>query len=103
MQKHKVVCLEGELKGSEIILKTNESIVIGRDTKIANLVFRDVTISRKHCLIESGDADYYYVTDYSSCGTVSEDGIELKRGERTALARGTILLIGMSGTKVRME
>lgn len=103
MEKYKIVCIEGELKDSEIILKADESIMIGRDPKFANLVFRDVTISRKHCLVESGDADNYYVTDYSACGILSENGTKLKQGERTELARGTILLIGKSGTKIRLE
>lgn len=102
MGKYKIVCIEGERKGSELYLKPRESITIGRDSKTANLVFRDITISRKHCLVESGDADNYYVTDYSSCGIVTEDGINLKPGERTELARGTVLLIGKSGTKIRL-
>lgn len=103
MEKYKIVCIDGELKGSEIILKPNESIMIGRDSKIANLVFRDKSISRKHCLVESGNKDNYYVTDYSSCGLITGDGIELKQGERIELTRGTVLFIGKSGTKVRLE
>ncbi len=103
MEQYKIVCIEGERKGSEIFLKPRESIVIGRDLKSANLVFRDVTISRKHCIVESSGEDSYYVTDFSSCGIVSEDGIELRQGERTELARGTILSIGKSGTKIRLE
>lgn len=102
MQKHKIVCIEGELKGSEIILKPNESIMIGRDTKSANLVFRDVTISRKHCLIEIGEDGCYYVTDYSSHGIVTGEGVQLIRDKRTKLVNGTILLIGKSGTKVEL-
>lgn len=103
MVERKILCIAGELKGKQIVLKPNEQLVIGRDPKQANLVFRDITISRKHCLIEVGEEGSYYATDLSSGGVEAEEGIRLIKDKRTRLAGGTILRIGNSGTKIRLE
>lgn len=103
MEDYGISCLEGELQGKEIKLELNEKLVIGRNPKEANLVFRDITISRKHCLIEMGEDGIYYVTDYSSCGVITGDGMQLIKDKRTKLTRGTVLLIGKSGTKIKLE
>lgn len=103
MADYKIACIEGELQGKEIILKPNEKLVIGRDPKEANLVFRDITISRKHCLIEPGEEGSYYVTDYSSCGVITGEGVRLNKGKRKRFVRGTVLLMGKSGTKIKLE
>lgn len=103
MANYKIACIAGELQGKEIILKPNEKLVIGRDPKEANLVFRDITISRKHCLIEPGEEGSYYVTDFSSCGVITGTGMQLIKNERMELISGSILLIGKSGTKIKLE
>lgn len=103
MTGYGILCVAGELKGKEIKLAPSEKLVIGRNPKEANLVFRDITISRKHCLIEPGEDGNYYVTDYSSCGVITGEGEQLIKDKRTKLAGGTVLLIGKSGTKVRLE
>lgn len=103
MEEYGISCLEGELQGKELKLAPGEKLVIGRNPKEANLVFRDITISRKHCLIEPGEEGNYYVTDYSSCGVITGEGGQLVKDERTKLAGGTVLLIGKSGTKVKLE
>ena len=103
MQEYKIVCIEGELKGAEIILGAHDCITIGRDPATANLVFRDITISRKHCVIETKGTDKYFVTAFSSCGIVTGAGSELKKGGETEVPRGTILQIGKSGTEIRLE
>lgn len=97
-----IQCIEGELKGSEIPMEKGQGVVIGRDAKEANLVFRDSTISRKHLLVELDEEGSYYVTDYSKVGTETDDGAKLERETRTKVAAGTVLLIGKAGTKVRL-
>lgn len=102
MADYRISCMEGELQGKEVILDENEKLVIGRNPREANLVFRDVTISRKHCLIEPEENGSYYVTDYSSCGITTAEGMALVKDKRTKLDKGTVLVIGKSGTKVKL-
>ncbi len=103
MAQHKILCLEGELKGAVIPIQLNEPIIVGRDAGQANIVFRDMTISRKHCEIELADNDTYYVTDYSSGGIVTEEETKLQERIKEKLPVGTILRIGKSGTKIKLE
>ena len=97
-----IQCIDGELKGSEIPMEKGQTIIIGRDAKEANLVFRDSTISRKHLLVELDEDGEYYVTDYSTVGTEIDNGSALESGVRTHLAAGAILAIGKAGTKVKL-
>lgn len=98
-----IQCIDGELKGSEIPMQPGQSIVIGRDAKEANLVFRDSTISRKHLLVELDKEGNYYVTDYSKVGTQTDDGTKLEREVRTLVSAGTVLEIGISGTRIGLR
>lgn len=97
-----IQCIDGELKGSEIPMEKGQKIIIGRDAKEANLVFRDGTISRKHLLVELDEDGEYYVTDYSSLGTAINGGDLLEHEVRTMVSSRTILEIGKVGTKVRL-
>lgn len=99
---YQIICKEGELAGSVIVMQEADAVVIGRDPKEVNLVFRDMTISRKHCLIETDRERGYFVTDYSECGIVLEDGRKLSNRCRTPLEKGCVLLIGKAGTKIEL-
>ncbi len=101
--KYRIVCIEGELKGAEIPIKPKEYVIVGREPRFSNLVFRDVTISRKHCMIELDKNGDYYVTDYSECGITTEEGKKLEKAIRTSCPKGTILQIGKAGTKIMLR
>lgn len=102
MEEHKIVCLEGELKDSEILIHPGEQIVVGREPRFSNLVFRDMTISRKHCIIELDLQGDYFATDYSECGLVTEEGVLFDKFIRTKCKQGSILSIGKAGTKIKL-
>lgn len=95
-----IICVEGELCGAEIPLTPGESIIVGREPRFANLIFRDLTVSRKHCQIELDEQGEYWVTDYSECGIQTEGGIALETAVRTKCEKGTVLKIGKAGTKI---
>lgn len=101
--ENRIVCVEGELKGGEISLTPGESIMIGREPRFSNLIFHDLTVSRKHCKIEVDEQGEYYVTDYSACGVWTENGRKFKRSAPEKCERGTILHIGKAGTKIALN
>lgn len=103
MSRYGIVCLEGELQGNEIILEDGEKVVVGRDAKVANLVFRDMTISRIHCVIEVQGDCQYRITNYSEAGSWLEDGKCMTSGETVIVPSGSILIIGTSGTKIKLK
>ncbi len=102
MSVRMIICIEGELKGSEIMLHPGELVVVGREPRFANLVFRDMTISRKHCIVELDEQGEYYVTDYSQCDLNAEGDVTFEKGTRTLCPKGTILFIGKAGTKIML-
>lgn len=102
MDEYKIVCVEGELKGAEILISPGNQIVVGREPRFSNLVFRDMTISRKHCVIELDLQGIYYVTDYSECGVKTEEGTYLEKFEKVKCSRQTVLHIGKAGTKIML-
>ena len=103
MEGNRILCIEGELKGAEIRLEPEEMIIVGREPRFSNLVFRDLSISRKHCYIELDKQGNYYVTDYSECGIVTGEGKRLERFNRVKCKKGTVLQIGRAGTKIVLE
>lgn len=103
MQERAIVCIDGELKDSEILIRQGEEIVVGREPRFANMVFRDMTISRKHCIIELDRQDEYYVTDYSECGITTATGEALEKMTRTKCEKNIILCIGKAGTKIQLR
>ncbi len=61
---------KGELAGTNLVLPSNHSIVIGRDPASANIILNTPDISRRHCEIQFDAAqNRYYICDYSSYGT----------------------------------
>lgn len=97
-----IVCVEGELCGAEIPLIPGESVIVGREPRFANLIFRDLSISRKHCRIELDEREEYWVTDYSECGIKTEDGMVFETAVRTKCRKGTVLQIGKAGTRIAL-
>lgn len=102
MEERKIICMEGELEGSEIMMHPGDQIIVGREPRFANLVFRDMTISRKHCIVELDERGEYYVTDYSECGLIAVEDLVFEKANRTQCPRKTVLMIGKAGTKIML-
>lgn len=61
--------ISGELQGTIIPLQNQDSIIIGRDPSVANIILNSKDISRRHCEIQYNPSDRcYYICDYSSYG-----------------------------------
>ena len=103
MPERRIVCIEGELQGSEIAIYPGDEIVVGREPRFSNLVFRDMTISRKHCIIELDEQGEYHVTDYSECGVTTATGEVLEKMRKTKCEPDTIICIGKAGTKIQLR
>ena len=89
----------GYYTGYKFPLGDRETLSIGRDSKLAQVVFADSEdskkISRLHCLISfSGARGMYTVTDRSSNGTYRSDGSQLPPSTPVDLPRGTTIYLG---------
>lgn len=77
---HKILFNKGEYKDASIELADGQTITLGRDGKVANLVFSDSSISKKHCTISWNQMEgCFIVHDYSSNGTYYLNGTRLER------------------------
>lgn len=76
---HKILFNKGEYKDASIELADGQTITLGRDGKVANLVFADASVSKKHCTISWNQKEgCFIVHDYSSNGTYYLNGIRLE-------------------------
>lgn len=61
--------ISGELQGTTIPLQNQDSIIIGRDPSVSNIILNSKDISRRHCEIQYNPSEHcYYICDYSSYG-----------------------------------
>ena len=81
-----------------IEIGAGDEVTLGRNQNMCQLVFSEQDISRVHCVIQyvatSPNEAYYYVTDYSSYGTIMNDSIRLRKEARTKCPIGTKLTLG---------
>lgn len=101
-----VSILNGPLAGAEIPVKDKEIIYVGKDSKIANIVFSGdyPLISRLHCSVMY-DSKYrkYFVTDSSTNGTYYLNGVKLEKGKRTVVEPGTVLVLANDKAKIMLR
>lgn len=96
--------LTGEYKTARIPIEHGSGLVIGRDSKEANLVIKKQKISRRHCTISyNADAKEYIIVDYSSNGTYFMDGSRLCPLENVRVPKGTEIYIGTKENCFRLE
>lgn len=87
-------CLRGQYQGAQIAMKPGETIYLGRDNKVCQLVFDDPHISRKHCSISySASEDKYILTNHSKNGMQLDDGTELRVDIPMKISRETAFRI----------
>ena len=100
--------VSGYYTGYEFQLRDGESINIGRDSKIAQIVFADSedgkNISRLHCTISfSAMRNGYTVTDKSSNGTYRSDGSQLPPNTPVEIPRNTTVYFGSPNNSFRLD
>ncbi len=86
----------GSMNGFEVPIMDGETLYLGKDPKIANIVFTSdyKNVSRMHCTITFDlKTNKYYVTDCSSNGTYLAGGDRLTKGKRTAVGINTTLIL----------
>lgn len=86
----------GSMNGFTIPVKDGEVLYLGKDAKIANLVFTNdyKNVSRIHCSVTfDAKTGKYYVTDCSSNGTYFISRKRLIKGKRTPVNINTVLLL----------
>lgn len=98
----------GYYTGYKFQIKDGETINIGRDSKMAQIVFADSEdskkISRLHCSISySAVRGAYTITDRSSNGTFRADGSQLPPNTPLELPRGTTIYLGSPNNSFTLD
>lgn len=87
--------VSGFYNGAEVTLADGDEIVIGRNSSLSQLVIPDSNVSRKHCSIRYHMTEgCYYVTDFSSNGTIMNDSEKLPSNRRYRCPIGTKITLG---------
>ena len=95
----------GMYAGSVFKIKPDQTVVLGRDPKQAQIVFSQGAdkISRRHCSVMfSSHLGQYQVVDHSSNGTFVS-GSRLQLNVPVTLPRGTQLALGSNDNIIRLE
>lgn len=96
--------ISGEYAGVKFKLTDGETLVLGRDPALCNIVFRDQNISRRHCAVRySAAQDRYYVMDLSKNGTFLENGVRLRPQTEIALGRGSKIYLMNQNNMLTLE
>lgn len=96
----------GSMKGFTVPIKDGETIYLGKDSKVSNIVFsKDYAhISRMHCSITfDARTNKYYVVDSSSNGTYFNNKERLIKRKRTPIERSTVLKLANKDCTIFLE
>lgn len=96
---------KGKYGGSKFEIKDGESITIGRDSKICNIVYDDkyTGVSRNHCSIRYSAAENsFYVTDNSSNGTFVGGVLKIGQYNTKKVEAGTVICLGNDANSFRL-
>lgn len=86
----------GSMSGFSVPIKDGETLYLGKDPKVSNLVFTSdyKNVSRMHCAVTfDAKANRYFVTDSSSNGTYLISKKRLIKGKRTPVNINTVLIL----------
>ena len=86
----------GSMNGFSVPIKDGETLYLGKDPKVSNLVFTSdyKNVSRMHCAVTlDAKANRYFVTDSSSNGTYLISKKRLIKGKRTPVDINTVLIL----------
>ncbi len=88
----RILCVSGIYIDGEFSILEGETLCMGRDPEVANLVFSEKNISRKHCVLSLKDGEFM-IEDVSSFGTYV-NGEKIKEGQPVILRDGDKVKIG---------
>lgn len=87
--------LNGEYAGMQLPILKGETVVIGRDGRVCNLVLTNPKISRRHCSVSYfPETNRYALTDFSSTGTFYGSGKRVQTNSTVELMAGTEISLG---------
>lgn len=87
--------LKGEYAGMQLPIRKGETVVIGRDGRVCNLVLTNPKISRRHCSVSYfPETDRYALTDFSSTGTFYGSGKRVQTNSTVEVMAGTEISLG---------
>lgn len=98
--------LSGSCAGYQIPITAGKHVVIGKDPSCCSVIIskRYSAVSRKHCDISfDPNLDMFIVTDFSSNGVFSENGIRLNPNTQTKIRRGTVLTLAKTDNILILE
>ena len=100
---HQIVCISGEFANASFPINPNETVVIGRDSAVSNIVIVAPKVSRKHCTISFDSAkNMFIVVDCSTNGTYTENGTRLMANMNNPLPSGTVISLGSNENRFRL-
>lgn len=92
-----IYCKQGEYAGTTFPLKAGETISIGKNPELSNIILSDAGVSRLHCTITySETSGNYVITDYSSNGVYLENGSRLTKEVATQIPCNSSIFFGKS-------
>ena len=101
---HQITCVSGEFAGASFPLNPHDTVVIGRDSEVCNIVISAGKVSRRHCAVSFDAAKgQFAVMDCSTNGTYLENGIRLLANLRNMLPAGTVICVGSSENRFKLE
>ena len=104
--KGSLVCLSGMYKGFDFPIKHQETIVLGTNSSVANIVISENSnyVSKKHCTVIYDAANTnYIVIDHSTNGTYLQNGLKLTRGVPKRLEKGAIIYLANSDNSFKLS
>lgn len=100
---HQIVCISGEFANASFPLNPNETVVIGRDSAVSNIVIVAPKVSRKHCTISFDTTkNMFIVCDCSTNGTYTENGTRLMANMNNPLPSGSVISLGSNENRFRL-
>ena len=101
---HQITCVSGEFAGASFPLNPHDTVVIGRDSEVCNIVISAGKVSRRHCAVSFDAAKgQFAVMDCSTNGTYLENGTRLLANLRNMLPAGTGISIGSNENRFKLE
>ena len=91
-----IECIKGDIAGARIVLDAaNDTIIIGRDPSMSNIVPADKKISKQHCVVRfDAQEQAFYVMDCNSTnGTKLSNGAKLIGDVQTKVAANEQIIL----------
>jgi len=100
-----IVGASGMYTGRQFLIKSGHELILGRDGNFAHIIIDSTAkkVSRKHCAVKfDGNAQVFYVTNFSTNGTFVLGGARLKKDVHTPLPVGTVISLGDDNNQFRL-